>query len=70
MPQGAVLAPMLFNIMLHDLPADHAGMDIVSYADITLIVRWQSLLDSKKYAGLFKYFVNVVQKEVIYIECK
>lgn len=36
-PQGAVLSPTLFNVMLHDLPTAE-GITVVSYADdITLI---------------------------------
>lgn len=36
-PQGAVLSPLLFNVMLHDLPTD-PYVKVISYADdITLV---------------------------------
>ena len=37
-PQGAILSPLLFNIMLSDLPLDDA-VQVLSYADdITLVL--------------------------------
>ena len=37
-PQGAVLSPILFNIMLHDLPDDEFVKNIIYADDVTLTV--------------------------------
>lgn len=46
-PQGAVLSPMLFNLMLRDIPV-LAGVDVLLYADdITLCCRGATMLAAK-----------------------
>ena len=49
LPQGGALSPMLFNIMLGDMPSTPAGIYLVSYADdITVIARGSCLLQTKR----------------------
>jgi len=57
LPQGAVLSPTLFNVMMHDMPPSDR-IEIVSYADdITLICRNKSLdaakMDMQNYLDSF-----------------
>jgi hypothetical protein len=48
-PQGAVLSPTLFNVMLHDLPLS-PRVKLVGYADdITLFVNGHSLIEARGY---------------------
>jgi len=48
-PQGAVLSPTLFNVMLHDLPLS-PHVKLVGYADdITLFVNGHSLIEARGY---------------------
>ena len=49
LPQGAVLSPTLFNVMLHDLPTSPL-VKVVSYADdITLICSGTSALEVRRH---------------------
>jgi ribonuclease HI len=43
LPQGAVLSPLLFNIMLGDIPIDSTVKIIIYADDITIMCRGQSL---------------------------
>ncbi|KAF2350992.1 Endonuclease/exonuclease/phosphatase [Trinorchestia longiramus] len=44
LPQGAVLSPLLFNIMLSDLPVAD-GVQLIIYADITILSKGDSLTE-------------------------
>jgi|UniRef100_A0A2P2HYR2 ribonuclease HI len=56
LPQGAAVSPMLFNIMLHDLPETPEGVEIVSYADdITITARGESLQETK---AILQHYAN------------
>ena len=47
-PQGAVLSPILFNVMMHDLPIDN-NIKIVTYADdITLLTSATKIEEAKR----------------------
>ena len=47
-PQGAVLSPILFNVMLHDLPTDN-NVKIITYADdITLLSSDTKIEEAKR----------------------
>ena len=62
-PQGAVLSPILFNIMLNDFPYDEK-VKLISYADdITLTVVADELRNAEEYMqtyldSLFEWFTN------------
>ena len=47
LPQGAVLSPILFNVMLHDLPVSE-GVHILSYADDISVVCSATTLDAAR----------------------
>lgn len=48
LPQGAALSPLLFNVMLHDLPQS-ANVKVLSYADdITLLSKAATLEEAKR----------------------
>lgn len=58
-PQGAVLSPILFNVMLSDLPALD-GVKIISYADdVTLVSSARSLSDAKT---SMQEYLNLLQR--------
>lgn len=62
-PQGAVLSPLLFNIMLSDLPHSD-NVKVVTYADdITLITRGKTLSEARDHMQIYlkclgKWFKN------------
>jgi ribonuclease HI len=48
LPQGAAISPMLFNVMLHDLPETPGSVEVVTYADdITITARGKSIQETK-----------------------
>ena len=53
LPQGAVLSPLLFNVMLHDLPSD-PHVTVVTYADdITLLCAGNSVCEARHHLQRF-----------------
>lgn len=48
LPQGATLSPMLFNIMLHDVPRAPNGIEVLSYADDITITAWGESIQATK----------------------
>ena len=58
-PQGAVLSPILFNVMLSDLPEDE-NVKVISYADdITLISTDKSIHTARNY--MQSYLNNITK---------
>ena len=45
-PQGAVLSPILFNVMLHDLPDDEFVKNIIYADDVTLTVSGDDIIST------------------------
>ena len=58
-PQGSVLSPILFNLMLHDIPKSD-GIEILTYADdITILTTGNDITDVK--LNLENYLKKFVQ---------
>ena len=44
-PQGSVMGPLLFNVVINDLPSATKSFDFVMYADDTTLVSTLEILD-------------------------